>query len=97
MSFAEPTVCIQIAVLGDVMIQSPMFKKQLLLPEDGPLRFDEGDAIVLHGHPVQMSFQGTSVDGADDALDHNGNMMLQPSNVSAELVLILVHGDSGNP
>ena len=44
-----------------------------------------------------FSFRGTSVDGTDDALDHDGNMLLQPRNVFAELGLILTHGDSRNP
>ena len=106
-------------MFGDVIIQSPMLKKRLLLPEDGPLRLHESDSIVLHCDPIQMAFQeayfvsfvvclnclcvclssfrGTSVDGADDALDHDGNMLLQPRNVFAELGLILTHGDSRNP
>ena len=44
-----------------------------------------------------FSFRGTSVDGPDDAVDHDGNMLLQPRNVFAELGLILTHGDSRNP
>ena len=30
-------------------------------------------------------------------LDHDGNMLLQPRDVFAELGLILTHGDSRNP
>ena len=68
-----------------------MLEERLLLPEDLLPGLDEVARVVLHVHPIQMRMQTFLRDGGDDALDHNGNMPLQPAGTLAELVLLLGH------
>ena len=74
-------------------LKSPMLEERLLLPEDLPPGLEKVYRSLLHADPVQMHRQTLLGDGGDDALDHNGDMPLQPGGILAQLVLVLGHCD----
>ena len=89
----QSTIRVEVAMNSDVVVESPMLEERLLLPEDLPPGLEKVYRSLLHADPVQMRRQTLLGDGGDDALDHNGDLPLQPGGILAQLVLVLGHCD----